>query len=65
MENVGTSLADWTNVPSDNILNPGQQCYENYSYGPGEVKVGLTITVRIMHDPSGTLLFDGAVTVKK
>lgn len=64
MKSIGDNLATWQHLPDDNVLNAGQQCDNEYVYGK-KVKVGMTITVRIVHDPSGTLLFDGTVTVKK
>jgi FlaG/FlaF family flagellin (archaellin) len=64
-ENSGNMMK---NVEMDNVLDnlimPGTEFTGHYDYG-STVKVGMSVTVRVIHNPSGTPLFDAKVTVKK
>jgi FlaG/FlaF family flagellin (archaellin) len=46
-------------------LNPGEESAGTYTHGNNTVKIGMSVTVRVIHNPSGTALFDAKVTVKK
>ncbi len=52
-------------MTGETLIMPGMEFTGVYTYGNTNVNVGMRVTVRVIHDPSGTPLFDAAVIVKK
>jgi len=47
------------------LIMPGMESSGVYTYGNKNVDIGMRVTIRVIHDPSGVLLFDASVIVKK
>jgi flagellin-like protein len=62
-ENNDNKMVIVSSITAPDPIMPGMEFTGVYTHGA--VKVGMSVTVRVIHNPSGVLLFDAAVIVKK